>query len=417
MYTKIWEKSVETDLEDIGNSEYLVGRLRNSNNVAEGTNIPPQVLGEFRVPFVYGLRVLNVTQSFPGTQLTVAWYVPEGYSNINSFRIYAKNAYAANEEPIYVASSATSPCTFTLPGTVSGVATIFVQAVLNNGLASPVRRCTTTTVQTQDTVLTAGSIAAGSITTDKLNIVDVLVTGLTLTNNSPAAGRIAWSACTVYYQGVAYAITGSNTPNTTDLYVYWTVGNTTFTASASFTPATNIFLIATNSGGTADTAWNKVGRKHIQEDNLGVSLLKGFAIQPIATVTVDPTQATNTTFTALNQSTSGALLCIGMIATTASAFNATLSGSVLSIEIQVDGATIQSIPTLELDGAGEQRFATTIGPISSAGSGVGRNVGDYFSIYQGISFNTSCLVRAKITSQNTASGTYTLVAYWAQKVS
>ena len=418
MYTKIWDKPVETELEDIGNSEYLIGRLRNTNNVAEGTNLPPQVIGEFRVPFVYGLRVLNVTQSFPGTQLTVAWYVPEGYTNINSFRIYAKNAYNANEEPIYIASSATSPCTFTLPGTVSGVATIFVQAVLNNGLASPVKRCTTTTVQTQDTVITAGNITAGSITTDKLNIVDVLVTGMTLTNNSPAAGRVAWSACTVYYMGVAYAITGGNTPNTTDTLIYWTVGNTTFSTGSSFTPATNVFPIATNTGGVGDTTWNKIGRKAVQEDNLGVSLLKGFQIQPLATVTVDPTQAANTTFTALNYSGSGALLTIGFIALGNSAANAgLLSLPVLNLEIQVDGATIQALSLLETDAGGNQRFPATILGITQSNVGSGATASDYVSIVQGISFNTSCLVRAKIVNQNTASATYTLEAYYAQKVS
>lgn len=94
-----------------------------------------------------------------------------------------------------------------------------------------------------------------------LVIKQVLISDLTLTDNSPGGGSVAWSACTVRFNGTNYSVTGGNTANK---FVYWDVGDGTFTAGNSFTPQVDRFLIATNVSGTADEAWNKLGNRGIQ---------------------------------------------------------------------------------------------------------------------------------------------------------
>jgi hypothetical protein len=94
-----------------------------------------------------------------------------------------------------------------------------------------------------------------------LVIKQLLIADLSWTDDSPGGGSIAWSACTVRFNGTDYSITGDNTALK---FVYWDVGDSTFSESNSPTPQQDRFLIATNDGGTTDEAWNKVANRGIQ---------------------------------------------------------------------------------------------------------------------------------------------------------
>jgi hypothetical protein len=124
--------------------------------------------------------------------------------------------------------------------------------------------------------LNAARIAAAALDATKLNIRQIIVAGMTLTNNSPSANKIAWSACSVYYDGTAYSVSSGNSGANTEQYVYWTVGGGSFTSAASFTPSATVFLIATNAGGVADVAWNKIAAGGIVSSHMNLaSLLDG----------------------------------------------------------------------------------------------------------------------------------------------
>lgn len=97
----------------------------------------------------------------------------------------------------------------------------------------------------------------------------IQVVGLTVTNNSPGGGQIAWSACTVYYNGAAYSIAAGN--SSTNQFVWWVVGASTFSSGNTFTPGPTIFPILTNTAGTSDLTWNKVGAGSIKGAHLGLS--------------------------------------------------------------------------------------------------------------------------------------------------
>lgn len=138
--------------------------------------------------------------------------------------------------------------------------------------------------------ITADQVVGGVFSSTLYNLKIVIVEGMTLTNNSPGAGSIAWSGpIKVYYQGSTYNITAGNTSSP---FVVWTPGTTTFTGVSSY--GGSVYLIATNVGGTAQEAWDRGGTAlgAIQEENLNFGLLAGLEMQPVsASVMTDPTVA------------------------------------------------------------------------------------------------------------------------------
>lgn len=126
---------------------------------------------------------------------------------------------------------------------------------------------------------TPGQVATSDITNFAVGLTQqynatIALAGFTWTDNSPSAGLIAWSAGTIYYQGVAYAIVAGNTANG---YVYFAPGvSTTVLQTSVSNPALTDaqFMVATNVGGTHDLAWNAmanalIGTAYIQ--NLAVT--------------------------------------------------------------------------------------------------------------------------------------------------
>jgi len=112
----------------------------------------------------------------------------------------------------------------------------------------------------------------------------IQVVGMTVTNNSPTGGKIAWSACTVYLNGTAYPIAAGNSG--TDPFVWWVSGASTFSHGTSYTPGPTIYPILTNVAGTADLTWNKVGASSIQAAQLvGGGVLIGLEPQ-VASITI-----------------------------------------------------------------------------------------------------------------------------------
>jgi len=102
--------------------------------------------------------------------------------------------------------------------------------------------------------LSAEKITAGLLTVDRLNILGIIMQGFTWADNDPGAGSISWTEGTLVYGGTKYTITANDT---SDKYIYWEGGNSTFSTSETFpTLGHEDFLIATNVNGTYDLAWN-----------------------------------------------------------------------------------------------------------------------------------------------------------------
>lgn len=97
--------------------------------------------------------------------------------------------------------------------------------------------------------LNGSAVLPGTITDGALNLSNIpAISNLTLTNNSPSAGYVAWSAFTLTFGGTQYSISSGNTNNK---YIYWTKPNTTLTTSATAPAmAANQFMVIYNNGGT-----------------------------------------------------------------------------------------------------------------------------------------------------------------------
>lgn len=193
----------------------------------------------------------------------------------------------------------------------------------------------------------------------KLIIGGIGVVG-TFTSNSPTSGKVAWSGVKIYYNGTVYTITnGSTAAATTTIprLITWTVGNSTLTDQASFSPASNVFLIATNDGGTADLAWNKLAKVGVQETNILGGLLVGIQIQPFGSVTRSLT-TTGTTNLLTVSSAAGGLLVIAVRLPSAISHHPQIH-----LAYSVDGQSAQSIHVYDTStgGYGTGNAATPAG--------------------------------------------------------
>jgi uncharacterized small protein (DUF1192 family)/uncharacterized low-complexity protein len=70
------------------------------------------------------------------------------------------------------------------------------------------------------------------ITSGMLNLATHQLDGFVITDNSPAAGKIAWTDCNIVYKGTSYAITDGSTDMK---YVYWQADTTPTTFKFSNT--------------------------------------------------------------------------------------------------------------------------------------------------------------------------------------
>jgi hypothetical protein len=262
--------------------------------------------------------------------------------------------------------------------------------------------------------VSAGNILAAAIDATKLNILQVIVVGMTLTDNSPGAGRVAWSACTVYYDGTAYSISSGSTASSAERHIYWTVGGTSFTSAASFSPGPTIFPIATSDSGTSDIAWNKLPKKGIQEDNLGFSLLTGQQVQPLVTTTISDavipvgvgTQTHSTTLlstTGDGTHIGGGLLTVTARVVTVRTWNPGLFvvAPKLELELEVDGQTPQRITIFDQN---SDTYPTGATDIALRIEGVGSTIGDAVVFQINIGFTASLVAKAILTGTQASSG-------------
>lgn len=104
------------------------------------------------------------------------------------------------------------------------------------------------------TGVTATDIDDFAVDATKLFTNTVILTNDVWTNNSPIGGAIAWNAHSIVYNGAIYPISAGNTDL---IYIYWVVGNATYSADDNH-PALGStgFMIAVNTAGIRTPVWN-----------------------------------------------------------------------------------------------------------------------------------------------------------------
>ena len=133
---------------------------------------------------------------------------------------------------------------------------------------------TSTVVSSTSGTVAATDISSFAVTATKLYTNVIVLSGDSWTDNSPSGGSIAWNSHTLVYGGASYTISAGSTSNT---YVYWTGGTTYQTSNTNPALADGQFMIATNTSGAHDLAWNAlanavIGSAYIQ--NLAVTNAK-----------------------------------------------------------------------------------------------------------------------------------------------
>jgi len=149
-------------------------------------------------------------------------------------------------------------------------------------------------------------IADFAVTASKLWTKIPVIENLTLTNNSPSAGLVAWTACSLYYNGVKYSIAAGNSHLTTNIFIYWKDLASTFSLSATH-PASlsdwksgEDFIIATCTSGVGQEAWNAIANQVI-----GSAFIMNAAIQDAHVASLSGTKINASTSVSIGSTTYG----------------------------------------------------------------------------------------------------------------
>ena len=129
-------------------SAFITETSVNQLGVAEGSLLPPRQKGQFRVPFVTGLKIMKRRAYLGGTEFTLTWQEPEGISNISHYNVYVVGLLDNNKTPQGPATVQRSPAVVRL---VSGALTrlsFIVQTSLKNGMVSDLRESPTVSSET-----------------------------------------------------------------------------------------------------------------------------------------------------------------------------------------------------------------------------------------------------------------------------
>ncbi len=124
--------------------EHVLSRLQSSG--AEGSLLPPQQRGEFTVPFVTGLKIVEKTHGITSSTFTLAWDDVESDSvTVDHYNIYYTMLGTNTTQFIGPFTAIKSPAQITIVAPANHTVTFIVQTVLTNGSMSNLANCSSTT--------------------------------------------------------------------------------------------------------------------------------------------------------------------------------------------------------------------------------------------------------------------------------
>lgn len=113
--------------------QFSVDRLINRTNTAEGTSLPPQQRGPFRVPFVTSVRA----SSPEPTKYVITWLEPENLGlKIAQYNVFIQSSVNI-KQPLGPFTVQKSPATIQLIAPSNTRLTFFVQTQMTSGFVNP----------------------------------------------------------------------------------------------------------------------------------------------------------------------------------------------------------------------------------------------------------------------------------------
>ena len=158
--------------------DFIVSRLVNQTGSAEGSILPPRVVGSLRIPIVSNLRILRTQSYFGGTQFSLAWDEPTRALNIIShFNVYVLGLLTNNAQPLGPFTTRRSPAEIRVQAETATTVTFVVQTVLLNGQVSDIANSPSVSGFTVGGGLTSSDYSNSTIpTTALIGIAGQLIT-------------------------------------------------------------------------------------------------------------------------------------------------------------------------------------------------------------------------------------------------
>lgn len=146
--------------------DYLISRLANYQTTPEGALLPPLQRGEFNIPFVVGLQVVQVQAGISSTTFTIVWKDIDSDSGaaVDHYNIYYTLLGTNTQQPVGPFSALKSPAQITITADTTIPVTFLVQTVLTNGAAGNLDNCASCTSQTQIALIQEENVAGGFLT-------------------------------------------------------------------------------------------------------------------------------------------------------------------------------------------------------------------------------------------------------------
>lgn len=151
--------------------EFLVDRMLNTTQTAEGAIVPPQQKASVRVPIVRQLRILKQESFFGGTTFTVGWQSPdEPNLTIAQYNVWVYGLLSNSGIPVGPYSVSDSPSIVRLTAELATRVSFVVQTQLSSGLVSPLSLSPSCTGIVNSAGLIAADIPNNSIAISKIQI-------------------------------------------------------------------------------------------------------------------------------------------------------------------------------------------------------------------------------------------------------
>ncbi len=168
-------------------TSFIVRRVQNDTDSAEGSALPPRQIGANRVPLVMNLRVLTIASFVGGTQFKLGFDEPVTRSQISNYNLY----YSINGsgDQVNAGTCRRSPAIFNVAGPAAQVVAFTVQTNLQNGFISDLSLSPSCTAKTLAAAVTPADLAGLNLVFGGSNLTTVglipYVSGGALLDDSP----------------------------------------------------------------------------------------------------------------------------------------------------------------------------------------------------------------------------------------
>ena len=200
---------------DANELQFIISRLLNRTNAAEGTLIPQGQVGASRVPTVTGLNLIQTQATSSGTNFVLTWNDAQA-PNVDHYTVTVTGVPGESQTSRLMSYCKNAPVTVFVGAPQGTVVTFTVQTVLSTGLLSdfnlsPQISGACLPFDFSNTVITAGTFIGGTFTGGSFTAGTITATTLVLNISSNTVSVIDLSS--IAAGGAAIEVQNNSTGN------------------------------------------------------------------------------------------------------------------------------------------------------------------------------------------------------------